>query len=91
MKFAQLNISPKYLLKRYSLIIFIVCYSTGLSAAILTLTEISTEYLDQNNPDKNITLTLDESTIEQLNKLKMSGQNNASSATPVGKTNPFQQ
>ena len=80
------------LIKRYNFTLFVVIAVGGLAFAILLLNEILTRPIDNLQPvTTNSTseiITFDQTTINQLNKLKTSN-NNTSQVLPSGRINPF--
>jgi len=77
-------------LSRYNLVIFIIIIVGGLIAAILDLSYIlRSPYstTDSNNTTNN-NITLDNATINKLNKMKVSSEN-TTQTLPSGRTNPF--
>jgi len=80
-------------IKRYNFILFIVIAVGGLIFAILLLTEILTQPVNNLQPastssTSSDTVTFDQTTINRINNLKTS-DNNTNPVLPSGRINPF--
>jgi len=82
-------------IKQFNLGIFIVIIVSGLIFAILLLTNIVNQPVDDNSQENNTstsgpaTIILDQTTVNQLNKLKTIDNNSGDSTLPSGRINPF--
>ena len=77
-------------LRRYHLVFYVVIVTAGLGLAVLSLNAIvssSSESGDYVSASGNA--QFDTSTVERINKLRISDQNRSPLELPAGRTNPF--
>lgn len=75
--------------KRLNLIIFIVTIVGGLIFAVITLTNILQQPTSDSKKASSTSETLDQATVNRLNKLKPSSENLSTQSLPSGRLNPF--
>ena len=75
--------------KRLSVIVFVIITATGLIASVILTSQILMSTSVSNPSTSSSTMTFDQTTISQLNKLSTSNNNTNYSSLPSGRTNPF--
>ncbi|MDK2898819.1 MAG: hypothetical protein PWQ10_6 [Patescibacteria group bacterium] len=79
----------KNLIKRYNLVIFIVIISVGLIFAVMTLTKIVNQTVDNTKQIVIEDTIVDQATLNSINNLKTVEENTEGQTLPSGRINPF--
>lgn len=92
MKNANVSLSFKpivILFKRYHLTLFIVFVTGGLAYAVLSFTQLFTESTDNSYTSPISAGSIDQATLNRINKLHTSDEPTPQMQMPAGRVNPF--
>lgn len=76
-------------LKKLSLVIFIIIIAGGLGFAIITINNILTQPPGDSIKKSSNNTSVDQGTINRLNRYKTSDANSTNKSLPSGRINPF--
>ncbi|NCQ54048.1 hypothetical protein COV88_02515 [Candidatus Saccharibacteria bacterium CG11_big_fil_rev_8_21_14_0_20_41_19] len=87
--FAHLLAPVVSTLKKLSLVIFIIVIAGGLVYAIMTISSILTQPPSDSSKKSTNSASIDQATVNRLNRYKTSDVNSTNQSLPSGRINPF--